>query len=142
MKFVFYIGATGTRECIDQLHNALKVPGSRVRPLVPKEHMHEIPPNATWVWRTKYHLVSSNDPANELEAFLRANKPLLSQLNEFRLSLFEAGATILVVHDEGEEPRGFWFSPDCIRLLSGFGADLNIDAVYTIKLDDDEQIQP
>jgi len=128
MRFKLYLGVTGDKAVIEQLGNELVVPGAESRALVPKSG--PVPgQQVRWLWRTKYHAVTTNSPEDELRDFLLGHKHLFPVIDRYRSRLAEIGATIVAQYDDNEQPRGYSFSADTVRLLSELGATLEIDAV-------------
>lgn len=78
-------------------------------------------------WSTSEVVVTTSDPEPELAALLGRFVPLLSALPGSKE--IEVFAHVVIEFDQGEEPRGFYFSRKTIGLLNAVGAHLDIDAV-------------
>lgn len=86
-----------------------------------------------WIWRTKYVSVTSGFPEDILRDFLASHKYVLPVIDRYRSQLEGISAYIIAQYDEGDEPRGYSFSEDTVRLLAEFGASLEIDAVRLME---------
>jgi len=128
MRFKLYLGVTGDKATIEQLGKEIVSPGAEARALMPK-----IGPapgqQVRWLWRTKYHAVTTNSPEDELQSFLVSHRHLFPVIESYRSRLAEIGVTIVAQYDENEQPRGYSFSAETVRLLGELGAILEIDAV-------------
>lgn len=127
-----YLGVTGDQRTIASLHSELQLSGSETRPLTPKDRPQSSQ-GVRWIWRTKYTPVTSGFPEDALRDFLVAHKQVLPVIAKYRPHLSEIGAFIVAQHDDGEEPRGYSFSEDTIKLLAEFGASLELDAVKLME---------
>lgn len=132
MRFQIYLGVTGDERTIASIHSELQLAGSETRALTPKRQP-PADPNVRWIWRTRYIPVTSNFPEDELRDLLLAHKRVLPVIDKYRSRLAEIGAFIIAQYDEGEEPRGYSFSPDTMKLLAEFGASLEVDAVRLME---------
>jgi hypothetical protein len=77
-------------------------------------------------WKTAEIVTSSNKPEDELERLLERAKSIFARSATDDL---EITAEIVAEYELGEEPRGFYFNPAILRMLSQLGAQLDIDAV-------------
>lgn len=128
MRFKLYLGVTGDKETIEQLGKEIASPGAESRALVPKSGPAP-GQQVRWLWRTKYHAVTTNSPEDELRDFLLGHRHLFPIIDRHRARLAEVGVAIVAQYDESEQPRGYSFSAETVRLLSEAGATLEIDAV-------------
>jgi hypothetical protein len=132
MRFTIYLGVTGDEQTIASFHSELQLPGSETRALTPKDRPQS-GQGIRWAWRTRYIPVTSGFPEDALRDLLLAHKHVLPVIGKHRPHLTEIGAFIIAQHDDGEEPRGYSFSQDMIKLLAEFGASLELDAVKLME---------
>lgn len=78
-------------------------------------------------WSTSEIEVTTSDPEPQLADLLSRLLPLLSASP--RVEEIEILAHVVIEFDQGEQPRGFFFSRETIGLLNSVGAHLDIDAV-------------
>lgn len=129
MRSKFYLGAYGDENNIRALHDSLKLPGSKVKPLLFKPSSGQPDQGVQWMWRSPYQKCSSDFPEDELTAFLHDNSDLLQQLKAHREVLHDLAGIIVCQLDDGEQPHGYSISSNLMRLLSHANASLEIDIV-------------
>ncbi len=129
MRFYVYLGVTGDERTIASLHSELHLQDSETRALKHLRHNGD----TQWIWRTRYIPVTSIFPEDALRDLLVTHKHLLPLIDRYRSQLEGTSAFIIAQCDEGDQPRGYSFSEDTVRLLAEFGASLEIDTVMLME---------
>ena len=137
MRFKLCLAATGSKSVIEDLDRAMGVEGAVRRALRPKEAPGS-DSTARWLWQTKYRAADSSFPEDVLKDLLVEHKHRFSIINARRRNLDEVVGTIIAQFDPQEQPRGYSFSSEAIKLLAEIGASLEIDAVSVMTPADEK----
>jgi len=129
MQSSFYIGACANEGVICNLHESLKLPGSKTKALRYKSPSGK---GVQWSWSTLHQECVGNIPIDELEEFLQENEALLQKIKPHRKNFDKFGISIICYLDKGEPARGYAVSPELMRLLVDADAFLDID-VYDYR---------
>jgi hypothetical protein len=121
----FYVGVVGPGERIRALDANLALPGSEVRQLLHRG-------DDIWLWRTPYVVTHVATLDDDFANYLLANALGLSRIPAYDGGLLMTAQVVARRAGDGDEPCGYHFSIETIRLLAELGANIDIDVNWYV----------